>query len=156
MAQFKVKNLMVDVVSAKAAEIAGPICLFPTNACHHFTLQCRLNTLACADHTMVCRDPTVFGCFKGSCFISDGCGVNYSTCMDTRLWVIDMERLVINPDDIKVVQGHLNEALKELRVRGEEVTQDMQPQTVQQAEMLEDHLKAALEEVQAVKKNLGK
>jgi hypothetical protein len=76
--------------------------------------------------------------------------------MDSRLWVIDMERLVINPDDIKVVQGQLNEALKAVSARAKEVSRDMMPQTAEQAEMLETELKAALAEVQAVSKKLGK
>ncbi|MCB1906020.1 MAG: hypothetical protein KDH15_01520 [Rhodocyclaceae bacterium] len=156
MAQFKVKNLMVDIASAKLDEIAGAICHFPTNACVNFTLHCRLNTYHCPDRSLLCRNPTLTACFRGSCFLSDGCGVNYSTCMDTRLWVIDFERLVINPDDIKAVQGQLNEALKALSVRSEEISHDMKPKTVEQAEMLEAGLKAALEEVQAARKEMGK
>ena len=156
MAEFKVKNLMIDIVSARTGDVAGPICRFPTRDCLHFTLGCRLNTFACPDRSIVCRDPTIVGCFKGSCFVSDGCGVNYSTCMDTRLWVIDIERLVINPDDINVVQAQLDEALKAVSVRANEIAQDMAPQTLEQAELLESGLKDALEEVQAVKKKLGK
>ncbi|MFL7808024.1 MAG: hypothetical protein AB8I80_05315, partial [Anaerolineae bacterium] len=96
----------------------------------------------------------VLGCFKGSCLLSGGCGVNYSTCMDTQLYVIDIERLVINPDDIKVVQAQLNEALQAVAVRGKEIAQDMAPQTLEQAEMLEADLHGALEEVQALKNRL--
>ena len=46
--------------------------------------------------------------------------------------------------------------MKALAVRSEEISHDMRPKTVEQAEMLEAGLKAALEDVQTARKELGK
>ena len=63
---------------------------------------------------------------------------------------------MINPDDIKVVQAQLDETLEAVRVRGKEISNDMAPQTIEQAEMLEAELQGALEAVEASKKRLSK
>ena len=63
---------------------------------------------------------------------------------------------MINPDDIKVVQAQLEEALEAVRVRGKEISNDMAPQTIEQAEMLHAELQGALEAVEANKKRLYK
>ncbi len=154
MPQFKVKNLMIDVVSAKAAEIAGECCLFPTVDCF-LTFDCNFRSLVCPGNSIVCRDPSVIACRRGSCLITDGCGLNYSTCAaDSGFYLIDLERLVINPDDIKVVQAQLNETLKAVGVRAQRVAKDMAPQTLAQAELLEEQLEGALKEVKAIKAEL--
>lgn len=152
MAQFKVKNLMIDVVSADLEGRLGELCLFPTNHCPSFSLICPNQTfIGCFWRTINCL---ITDCLR-SCFISDGCGLNYSTCFQTDIWIIDLKRLIINPDDITVVQDQLNQALKALGTRADEVGKNMRPQTIEQAEMLEQHLKQALDEVQRLKKELG-
>jgi hypothetical protein len=152
MARFNVKNLSVDIVSASAVKITPNLCLFPTRNCPHFTLDCPRNTLIfCWRH--ITLDCPVFSI---DCILSDGgCGVNYSTCLDSRLFLIDVERLVINPADIKMVQKNVKELMEAVQARAPEIAQDMAPQTKESAAFLEKHLAAALEEVRSIKEKLG-
>ena len=152
MARFQVKNLSVDIVSSAAAELTPQLCLFPTKRCPHFSLRCPVNTY------IFCYRQITVDCpfFSVDCLLTrDGCGLNYSTCLDSRLFIIDVERLVINPGDIKVVQKQVGDLLKGVEARATEVAQDMAPQTVEQADLLEKNLTAALTEVRRIKKELG-
>lgn len=152
MARFAVKNLMVDVVSSAAAQYTPQLCLFPTKQCPHLTLDCPNHT-----HIFCWRHITA-DCpfFSVDCLLTnDGCGINYSTCFDSRLFLIDIERLVINPADIKVVKKQIGEVLDAVKDRGPEVARDMAPRTAEQAELLEKALSEALDEVKKLKKDLG-
>lgn len=152
MARFQVKNLTVDIVSSAAAEITPELCLFPTKRCPHFTLNCPLNTYIFCWRQITLECPFI----SDYCLLTrDGCGVNYSTCLDTRLFLIDVERLVINPDDVKVVQKQVGDLLKAVETRGPEVARAMAPQTAEQAQLLERSLTDALAEVRKLKKELG-
>jgi len=75
-------------------------------------------------------------------------------CGGTELVVIDLRKLVVNPEVIKEVQSELEEVLKVAAERGVEINKSMAPQTKAQAELLEAELKAALEEVQKLKGTL--
>ncbi len=145
MAQFRVSNLMIDVASA---EIDGmdKLCLIPTNCGQLFTKDCPWLTFV------------VKGCLKDAtlvgCFISDGCGLNYSTCWaGSRTYVIDLERLVSNPGDIDAVKGQMREVFAKVKEGAREI--DAGPQTFEQAEALEQALEGALDEVRKAKRRLG-
>jgi hypothetical protein len=153
-ARFKVQDLLVDVV-APNLERLGKFCVFPTKACPQLTLVCPNNThIAC--WLGVTPDP----CGRGvtvDCLltITDGCGANYSTCFQTDLFIIDVRKLIINPKEIDVLREQVNVLLEAAGARGQELAREMQPQNLAQAELLEENLAAALEEVQALKERLG-
>jgi hypothetical protein len=69
--------------------------------------------------------------------------------------VLDLKRLVVNPSDINMVQEQLEQVLKAVEVRGAEVTQDMEVQSLKQAEFLETQLEAALDEVRKQKERFS-
>jgi len=75
--------------------------------------------------------------------------------VNTELFVIDVERLVVNPDDIRVVQAQVGKLLEAVETRAPEVACDLAPRTAEQAALLEQGLKAALEKVKQIKKKLG-
>jgi len=151
-ARFKVQDLMVDVVAPNLDRL-GRYCLFPTKVCPHLTLACPDDTfIVCWQGLTV--DPCG-GRLTMDCLITDGCGVNYSTCWQSELFVIDVEKLVINPKEIDVLREQVDVLLNAAGERGSEVTQAMQPQNLAQAELLEEQLSAALKEVQKIKKQFG-
>jgi hypothetical protein len=143
MAEFKIKNLMVDILNKDLIEKIGPFCKFPTRYCRYFISPCLYPTeIACPNQTI-------------DCFVSDGCGVNYSGCYRTDLWVLDTKTLVINPEDILVVRKQMDELFKAIEVRAAEVKVEMRPQNLKQVQVLEDQLNVALEELQRIKAELG-
>ena len=159
MSEFKVKNLMIDVVSAGVGEL-GAICAFPTRDCPHLSLICPGDThicrqptfIICDKGTIVCPAISKIDCEKGT--FDHTCGPNYSTCWQSELWVVDLKRLLVNPDDIRVVREQLDHVMRAVESRGVEIAKDMQPQTRQQAEFLEQQLEVALREVQELKNQL--
>lgn len=180
MAEFKIKNLMVDVVSGVQVPDLDKLCLWPTAHCvfprtcytvitclfacsklptcwfpcslrptcplHTCLFGCSFHPTTCPLHTTIlyCTPPSE-GC-EGTEMVV-GCG-------DSELLVIDLQKLVINPELIKEVQAELDHVLNAVAERGVEINKAMAPQTLAQAEVLEKELKAALEEVQKLKGNL--
>lgn len=156
-AQFKVQDLLVDVV-APNLERLGQFCLFPTKYCKFLTLDCPQNTfILCVWGNTYdpCRlDASLIPC-GGGLTDGGGCGANYSTCWQSELFLLDIEKLLINPAEIDQVREQVNTLLEAVSSRAKEVQQDMQPKTLAQAELLEQELQEALEEVQQLKERLG-
>ena len=144
MAEFKIKNLMVDIVSADIVDKIGKFCRFPTRYCHFFISPCIF--------------PSGVACELKSidCLISEGCGPNRSTCVaGSETWLIDLETLVINPEDIRIVQAQLDEMFHAIKVRAAEVEIEMRPQNLKQVEILEEQLNIALDELKRIRGELG-
>ena len=153
MAEFKIKNLMIDVVAADKAKL-GELCLFPTKYCRFLSIHCPKDTyIVCDWITQWCKGQTL-DCMA-SCFVSGGCGVNYSTCWNSELFMIDIKQLVINPDEINVLRDQLDEVFKAVEVRALEVEADMAPKNLEQAEYVESQLQNALKHVQNLKRKMG-
>lgn len=150
---FKVRDLMIDVVSVDLAEKTRELglCRFPTRWCGALLSPCPNNTF-CINPTVYCPQDTL-QCPART--LIDGCGVNYSTCLDSRFVVIDVEQLVINPDQIDIVREQMDQVLEAAQARGAEVAENLQPKTLEQAEFLEEQLQAALREVKDIKDKLG-
>ncbi len=144
MAEFKIKNLMVDIVSKDIVDRIGPFCRFPTRYCRYFISPC--------------INPTEWQCPYGTidCLISDGCGANYSGCFRTDVWILDTKTLVINPEDIHIVREQLDEVFKAIDQRAMEVQTEMRPQNLKQVEVLEEQLKLALDELGQIKGEMSK
>ncbi len=162
MPEFKIKNLMIDVVSGVKVPDLDKLCLKPTKlpgcwfprSCRVFISPCGPWTPPCPMHTDPCYmiRSTVFECMGESV----GCAGSDLpiACGGTELVVIDLEKLVTNPEIINEVKAELEEVLKVAGERGIELNKAMAPQTKAQAELLETELKAALEEVQKLKGTL--
>ncbi|CAG0936697.1 hypothetical protein TFLX_05580 [Thermoflexales bacterium] len=171
MPTFKIKNLMIDVVSAARVPDLDKLCVFPTNVnCGNIISKC-LKFLSCAMLTkdVPCGPCTVLNTKCGIYYVThfcDGCsiispivaecaGVSVECagsdlpvgCAGSEWAVIDLRKLVINPELIKEVQAELDEVLKAVAERGVEINKAMAPQTQAQAEALEKELTTALEEV---------
>jgi hypothetical protein len=148
---FKVKDLMIDVTSIELAKKTKDLglCRFPTKWCGALLSRCPDNSL-CLNRSVFCPTDTL------RCpGVTDGCGLNYSTCLDSRFFLVDLEKLVINPDDINIVRDQMEQVLKAAEVRGTEVAENLRPQTMEQAEFLEQHLEAALDQIREMKDELG-
>lgn len=166
MAEFKIKNLMVDVVSGVHFPDLDKLCLYPTKLC--LISKC-FKYISCDPPTWCimgsCTAPSAGGaaCLK---FNTDICPINtchlptYVTpdvliaCGDSKMLVIDLDKLAINPEVIKEVQAELDQVLKVVAEHGVEINRAMAPQTLAQAEVLEKELTAALEEVKRLKSGL--
>lgn len=149
--QFKVKDLAIGVSAHKLVDL-DKLCLFPTKWCRYF-----ISSIPCRPCTFLITD--IIDCTPCSILNSriptDGpCGVAHSTCYNTELFVLDVRELVINPGDIDLVREQFGEFLNVVQARGEEVTKAMTPQSVEQIDLVEGELKAALAEVQALRKQL--
>ncbi len=144
MAEFRIKNLMIDVTARDIVDRIGGLCRFPTRFCNGFLSPCIY--------------PTKWHCQFGTidCLISDGCGPNYSGCYGgTDIWLLDTKTLVINPEDLVKVKADFGELVKAIEVRAAEVKTDMRPRNLEQVQMLQEQLKLALDELDQIKKELG-
>ena len=168
MPTFKIKNLMIDVVSAARVPDLDKLCGFPTDVnCGNLLSKC-LKFISCKMASIPCGPCTVLNthCGLTPTNICDACTyispvvaecVGPSVpcagsdlpigCAQSEWAVIDLRKLVINPALIKEVQAELDEVLKVVAERGVEINKAMAPQTQAQAEALEKELTAALEEV---------
>lgn len=104
MKQFLVRNLMGDVLSSELTQRFGELCRFPTHDCL-LTDYCIQPTF-CNHQTFIgCGQQTLCGARTDLCIMADGCGINYSTCFaGTQTVIIDVEQLLINPDDVGIVR----------------------------------------------------
>ena len=149
MPTFRIKDLAINVASAKIADI-DKICLFPTRQCGYLLSQ------GCRPCSFYISDP----CWHwtqncGACsFLSDGCGLNYSTCWRSDIFLINIKDLVINPADVTIVRQQMDAVLKAVQERGAEIAASMRPQTAAQIEMLEKQLSEALKELGTLKKEI--
>jgi hypothetical protein len=168
MPEFKIKNLMVDIVSGVKVPDLDKLCLYPTKLCLISKcfkyISCETPSLCI---TATCTVPSA-GCLlpcskyltKPPCPMDTCHHPTYVTpdvliaCGDSKMLVIDLDKLAINPEVIKEVQAELDQVLKVVAEHGVEINQAMAPQTLAQAEVLEKELTAALEEVKRLKGGL--
>jgi hypothetical protein len=168
MATFKIKNLMVDVVSSAPVPDLDKLCKSPTLFCYITGCQKKPSihqcdwgapSIACAVRACSML-PTMIPCISDTCLVCNDPSVACEgthvpiACGDSELLVIDLEKLVVNPELIKDVQAELDQVLKAVAKRGVEINKEMAPQTLAQAELLEKELTAALEEVKRLKGSL--
>jgi hypothetical protein len=162
MSEFKIKNLMIDVVSGVQVPDLDKLCLRPTKlpgcwfprSCMRFISPCGIWTPCPIRSIDPCHfmRTTILECIGESM----GCAGSDLpiACGGTELVVIDLGKLLVNPELINEVRAELDEVLKIASERGVQLTKALAPQTKAQAELLETELKAALEEVQKLKGNL--
>lgn len=170
MPTFKVKNLSVTLGDAEQVQ-AKQYCLFPT--CH--TISCPGASVFChwpTCHWISCRwlscnfhsVPTGCGIFNSPCatlspcggFTEPGtCGLAHSTLppttFDTLTHVI---KQVEDPAILETLRGQMDEIISAVKDRGVEIEKGYGPRSLKDAETLERELKAALAEVQKMKKGL--
>jgi hypothetical protein len=162
MPEFKIRNLMVDVVSGVQVPDLDKLCLFPTNVCW-FERSCLLYiSRTCIGISDLCHLIRTDPCrimhtrplqCQGESVPCAGSNLPMG-CDGSDVVIIDLRQLVVNPDVIQEVQAELNQVLQAVHDRGIELNRTMAPQTLAQAELLENELKAALEEVQKMKGGL--
>lgn len=63
---------------------------------------------------------------------------------------------VAEPEVLEMLREQLDEAIEAVEERGIEVEKGLKPRSVEEAETLEEELKAALDEVRKIKKDLEK
>ncbi|MCO5183991.1 MAG: hypothetical protein M9928_11640 [Anaerolineae bacterium] len=149
--QFKVKDLAIGVSAHKLIDL-DKLCLFPTRRCRYF-----ITTIHCKPCTWI---PSIIQCDPCTLLITeipitDGpCGLAHTTCLDTLLYVLDVRQLVINPDDLGLVREQMDKFFNVVTERGAEVARAMAPQTLEQVDLVESELKAALEEIQVLRDRL--
>jgi hypothetical protein len=179
MPVFKIKNLMVDVLSGAKMPDIDKLCALPTNR------NCGLYISICIHEQSYCGPGTYNPCllapnslwppgsqFCGPCdwpshyqlntpvaaCVGPSVECNGSdlpiSCGNSDWVVIDLRKLVVNPEVIDEVRTELSQVLDAAAKLGADVTKAMMPQTVEQAQALEKYLADALAEVQQKKETL--
>ena len=168
MKKFRVNNLTVAIDSQEEAVA----CRQNFSCFGGGQSLCPGNTFICGPGTLIgcgftqCPAFSPIGCqpftpcpgFSGICppFTVGGCGVNFSTAQPGN-GVPDIRN--VDPIDrvelIASMKADLKVALEELDVAEKEAVELNKPQTLDEANELESNLKAALDEVQAMKAKLG-
>lgn len=169
MPNFKVKNLSVSIGEAEQAiqpGITPQLCIFPSHCNFHTPITCNFHTpITCHFRTPItCWTPTIDTCAFNTCGIfSDpcgfitprGCGVAHSTLPETTFdGLSPVIRTVSDPGVLEALQTQLDEAMVAIKEHGVELEQGLLPRTLEDAEMLESEMEAALKEVRKLKKSL--
>lgn len=145
MARFRVRDLMIQVAQANPQLACLPIHSF----CHWFS--CHWFT-PCHWHTPGGCWP-LFTCPGGSIICGplspDPCGV-------ISPYVGDPGEFVVQPEDLSVLKEQLKQALVNIERQERALEEADRPQTVEEAEALEEKLKEAIKELQVRKEELKK
>ncbi|MFY9822434.1 MAG: hypothetical protein WAM82_13705 [Thermoanaerobaculia bacterium] len=140
---FKIKDLMIDVTTASAAaNLTLTLCRYPTYYCHYPSLQ------PCFTHT-ICANLTCHGVSYVTCpFGSLPTTLTLTGCGGTELPTGP------GPIDLGSLKEQLRAQLAAVEEHERAAEAASRPQTREQAAELEEKLKAALNEVQSLKKTL--
>ena len=155
MRRFKVKDLMIDVVSADVdrdtVELKELRYCWILNSCHHILSD------ACKFLVSYCRPYPSF----------DACALirtNWCTpiqsglvaCPGVSEFEFDTERLVFDPDELIIIREHTEAILGRVAEAEEIAAMQMTPKTVKEVEGLEAQLNEALDELASLKKSMKK
>jgi hypothetical protein len=140
---FRFKDLVVDVVGVEA----GGVCHWPSwpTTCFRFTCgwgTCVLGT---------CRAPTFVACRVGTLPHITILECTGSACGGS---VVDPTGFFEGPQDLGILKQQLQAQLAQVEQMEKQQEEAARPQSLKEAEDLEQKLKGALEELQAIKKNL--
>ena len=141
---FRVGKLAVDVAEQR---MAAPGFCQELSKCYGYT--------RCIGETRICFWPTIIGCryFITRCFgFTIGCPYG---SIDPCDWSFYREDPGMDPGDLRTLVDELRNTLPMLEEAAKKGGFGG-PQTVEQAEVLEQHLQSALKEVQAQKESLRK
>ena len=154
MRRFKVKDLMIDVVSADVdrdtAELQAMRHCWILKSCHHILSD------ACKLWVSYCALPSYDACAL--------IGTNWCTpimsglvgCKGISELDIDTDRLVFDFDELIVIREHTEAVLGRVAEAAEIAAMQMTPKTVKEVESLEAQLNEALSELASLKKNMKK
>lgn len=176
MPEFKIKNLMIDVISGTQFPDRDKICLWPTiqqcliTKCFKYLSQvpclpyskpcavitpydphCGYRSPWCAGCSII--SPVVAGCAAGPSVECAGSDLPIN-CGGSDYVVIDIRKLLENPEIIRSVQEELTLVLDTVAKRGLEISKEMAPQTKEQMDVIEKELTAALEEVRRMRESM--
>lgn len=181
MPTFRMKNLSVTL--GEAAQLATPqltphlcpfptqFCVFPTQQCWPFSnchqivslcafpTRCHLQTLVtCLAPTDYCYTPTPLTCWTVS---PDTCGALSPVCdfsmTPTIVETIKTTTVIIaqaSERELEALRADLDKVIAIAHERGTQVGSEGRPRTMEEVEMLEKELRAALDEVQQMKKDM--
>jgi hypothetical protein len=162
MADFKVKNLMIDVVAGDAQLQLKTVCKVPSKLCNYLISKC-LKYISNVDcpvnlYSHGCPHCSVLSPTPHTTYCAANCEVPSKPvwCLgsDTPI-VVDTNILVSNPELINEVENELKQVIQAARERSVEIDKALGPQTKKEAQILEAELKAALKEVQTMMTKLG-
>jgi len=171
MPQFRVKNLMVNVLPEEGAQApgAGPglcpgitFCLGHSPFCPVFTPHCNFfspcpnasltacgicsfKITLCPWDTRICHNVTVV-CPQES-FVCPGGSIFCRGVSDCGGSVIDPDDLVINPEELVALKAQLRQALERVEAQEAALAERMAPQTEDELASLEQALKDGLAEL---------
>lgn len=165
MPTFRLKNLNVSLVDPNAIKVQTPqFCTLGTTTiwsnqpwCCGFVSPWTCHVLISPRTCQVWISPDTCR-FNVSPF--DPCGViSRDPCGAISPVVQRPDTVLVNPADelaqLEAMRGQLEELMHAIDERGVQLQQQARPQTREEVEMLEEQLKAALEEIQAMKKDMG-
>lgn len=153
---FQFKNLMVNIGASKAEEFGGGAAYCALGAGYSYPCGRFISPVI---HAEVCRDTL-------QCGITPYCGYTpYKTC--ERTVIPDFENpytpvvaqntpVITDVNVLGVLKTDLNKALAEVERQEKILANAQTPQTLEEANMVEEELNMALQEVAAVKAKLKK
>jgi hypothetical protein len=165
------KNLSVTLGDVAAggnvAQLTPQICLWPTfTVCHfitpqtcHYLISCLYPSGHCVTPTpLTCWTPTPDGCWTLS---PDPCGHLSPVCeLSMTPTVLETFKAttpvlaVASDKELDAIRADLERVIETARARGMQTGPAARPQTAAEVDMLERELKAALKEVQDMKKEM--
>ncbi|MEL7330874.1 MAG: hypothetical protein AAFN12_01430 [Cyanobacteria bacterium J06560_2] len=167
--QFKVKDLMINVIPDPTDEV-GLTCAngVTFNNCFRTTL------IGCNGCTLTVTQ-VVDPCNGGPTFVvptrvTTGCGVNYSTCFAGSNFAETVQQTTLvqhttrtilegNPlsasENLATLKQGLKEALSQVEAQEKLVAESLKPQSLEELEVLDEKLTAALEDVRSRKAQMG-
>jgi hypothetical protein len=159
---FKVRDLMIDVLpeaggganlgcypGTRITCFAGTcdICTQkPTIDCNPTFWQC-LISCTCTGCTRTC--PPI-SCPKGSC----GWSPPIDQFTELQTVVLNQPGMVANPQNLKELKAQLRQALAQVEAQERMAEESMRPQSLEEADMLEQKLTEALEELRQHREEL--
>lgn len=152
MKRFRVNNLTVSIGNAEKTQFGCGV---------NFSCPGGPAGSICNQFTPPIGPPWPCGFFSNNCiftrncgFTLPGCGLNFSTIQPRDLpKLIQMEDPAQQLELIAGLKEDLSVALEQLEIADKQVTELSSPQSLDDVEELEENLKSALSEVQAMKKN---
>jgi hypothetical protein len=143
--QFKFKDLMIHVLP----EDASPAAAIPH--CINCTLRYPCSNYPCSGPAECSGNPPS----KYECTVMNPCTANCTppaSCLNHSRGL--MLESITEPQHLAILKAQLKQALADVERHERVLEEVMRPQTLQEAEQLEEKLKSALDELQKVKQGL--
>ena len=150
MPRFKVKDLMIDVLPAKMADLGDLELCRIYHSCLEIISKCVRSHTPCPWNSWdACLLMLTDWCERIHTLRIVACNAGTKIEIDPGEWVV-------NPRDLDILHEQLQVGLKRIEFVQHQVAEEMAPKTVEEVEALEGKLHDALGELDALKNRMQK